>query len=113
MMAGSRKKPGVAFWATVVAVVLAVAYPLSFGPACWILDSSNLDDGSVVGVTYRPLFLLAEVNDGGVVANLIFSYSRLLAGDFWCYDAETGHFERFKGNIGYLDHELGAPEFWR
>jgi hypothetical protein len=28
-----RKKPGVAFWATVVVVVLLVAYPLSFGPA--------------------------------------------------------------------------------
>jgi hypothetical protein len=29
-----RKKPGVAFWATVV-VVVALAYPLSFGPAVW------------------------------------------------------------------------------
>ena len=28
-----RKKPGVAFWATVVVVVVLVAYPLSFGPA--------------------------------------------------------------------------------
>jgi hypothetical protein len=32
----SRKKPGLAFWATVVVVVVLVAYPLSFGPACWI-----------------------------------------------------------------------------
>jgi hypothetical protein len=31
----SRKKPGVAFWATVVLVVALMAYPLSFGPACW------------------------------------------------------------------------------
>jgi hypothetical protein len=30
-----RKKPGVAFWATVVVAVALVAYPLSFGPACW------------------------------------------------------------------------------
>jgi hypothetical protein len=30
-----RKKPGVAFWSTVVVVVVLVAYPLSFGPACW------------------------------------------------------------------------------
>jgi hypothetical protein len=29
-----RKKPGVAFWATVAAIVL-VLYPLSYGPACW------------------------------------------------------------------------------
>jgi hypothetical protein len=33
-----RKKPGVAFWATVALVVVLVAYPLSFGPACWIWD---------------------------------------------------------------------------
>jgi hypothetical protein len=30
-----RKPPGAAFWATVVVVVALVAYPLSFGPACW------------------------------------------------------------------------------
>jgi hypothetical protein len=29
-----RKKPGVALWATVVVVVLAL-YVLSYGPACW------------------------------------------------------------------------------
>jgi hypothetical protein len=31
------KKPGVAFWATAVVVVL-LAYPLSQGPAGWIVD---------------------------------------------------------------------------
>jgi hypothetical protein len=31
----SRKKPGVAFWTTVKVVAVLVAYPLSFGPACW------------------------------------------------------------------------------
>jgi hypothetical protein len=30
------KKPGVAFWATVVVVVVLIGYPLSFGPACWL-----------------------------------------------------------------------------
>jgi hypothetical protein len=33
-MTSNRKKPGVAFWGTVVVVVM-LAYPLSFGPACW------------------------------------------------------------------------------
>ncbi len=37
-MTPSRKKPGVAFWATVVVVVGMVAYPLSFGPASWLLE---------------------------------------------------------------------------
>ncbi len=31
----SRKKAGVTFWATVV-VVVAVIYPLSWGPAVWL-----------------------------------------------------------------------------
>ena len=33
-----RKKPGVALGASVVLVVLLVAYPLSFGPALWLQD---------------------------------------------------------------------------
>src|SRR5258708_5452317 len=31
-----RKKPGVAFWASVVVAVVLLGYPLSFGPACWV-----------------------------------------------------------------------------
>ena len=31
----SPKKPGVAFWASVIAVV-ALLYAISFGPACWL-----------------------------------------------------------------------------
>jgi hypothetical protein len=41
-----RKKTGVAFWATVV-LVAVLAYPLSFGPACWIAsrtESCNVSD---------------------------------------------------------------------
>ena len=34
-MTSDRKKPGVAFWASVV-LVAVLAYPLSIGPACWI-----------------------------------------------------------------------------
>jgi hypothetical protein len=36
-----QKKPGVAFWATVVVVVVLVAYPLSLGPACWLTAYSH------------------------------------------------------------------------
>ena len=36
-----RKESGVAFWATVVVVVVLVAYPLSFGPACWITSRAG------------------------------------------------------------------------
>ena len=34
----SRKKPGVAFWATVVAVVV-LAYYLSLGPVFWLVNT--------------------------------------------------------------------------
>ena len=36
-----RKKPGVAFWAT-VALVVVLAYPLSFGPCAWIVDAAHM-----------------------------------------------------------------------
>jgi hypothetical protein len=38
-MTTDPKKPGVAFWATVVVVVALVAYPLSYGPAYWLADN--------------------------------------------------------------------------
>lgn len=40
-MTSDRKKPGVAFWATVAVVVVLMTYPLSFGPACWIASRSE------------------------------------------------------------------------
>ena len=33
-----RKKPTAGFWITVAMVAVLVAYPLSFGPACWWLS---------------------------------------------------------------------------
>jgi hypothetical protein len=41
-----RKKPGVAFWATVLLVALLDVYTLSFGPACWWFTTATMpDDG--------------------------------------------------------------------
>ncbi|HEY3966978.1 MAG TPA: hypothetical protein VGM05_20615 [Planctomycetaceae bacterium] len=49
-----RKKPGAAFWSTVVVAVVLVGYPLSFGPACWI--SSRMNSGAeLVHFCYRPI----------------------------------------------------------
>jgi hypothetical protein len=39
-MRSDRKKPDVAFWVTVV-VVVVLALPISFGPACWITSRMN------------------------------------------------------------------------
>jgi hypothetical protein len=53
-MTPDRKKPGVAFWATVVVVVVLLAYPLSFGPACWLGDRNVIPE-FVLRFAYRPL----------------------------------------------------------
>src|SRR5262245_50887509 len=53
MTDAQNKRPGVAFWATVVAVVVLV-YPLSFGPACWITSRADCGKG-LLPVVYRPI----------------------------------------------------------
>jgi hypothetical protein len=53
-MTSDRKKPGVAFWVTVVVVVTLVAYPLSFGPACWITSRLNFG-GQAIPHVYAPI----------------------------------------------------------
>jgi hypothetical protein len=56
-MNSDRKKPSVAFWAIVVVVVFLVAYPLSFGPACWWVSRSadpELVSWSVLGAAPEP-----------------------------------------------------------
>jgi hypothetical protein len=52
----SRKKPGVAFWATVI-VVVVLAYPLSFGPAMWLGSRDLLPTwlGEIGDYFYAPL----------------------------------------------------------
>ena len=49
-----RKKPGVAFWATVLVVVVLVAYPLTFGPACWLTHRGYVNS-TTSGRLYRPI----------------------------------------------------------
>jgi hypothetical protein len=49
-----RKKPGVAFWATVIVVAL-LAYPLSFGPACWAYKWGFLGKVRLRSI-YAPVF---------------------------------------------------------
>jgi hypothetical protein len=65
----SRKNPGVAFWATVVVVVVLVAYPLSFGPACWWLSPPRIEGPFMISTSdaephaprmYWPFGLLVE-----------------------------------------------------
>jgi hypothetical protein len=59
----SPRKPTAGFWSTVAVNVVLVAYPLSFGPACWWFADSELDGGVVVNTAptvYWPIGWLAE-----------------------------------------------------
>jgi hypothetical protein len=71
-----RKKPGVAFWTTMVVVILLIGYPLSFGPACWI--ASRIWVGRLL-VPYRPIVwaLDHDVIEFGLASN----YANLLAAE--------------------------------
>jgi len=57
-MTPDRKKPGLAFWATVV-VVVALLYPISFGPACWI-NRGTAVGGKAIWTVYYPMLWAAN-----------------------------------------------------
>lgn len=72
-----QKKPGFGFWATVVATVL-VLYPLSFGPACWIV-SRYVGMSEVLSIVYRPLVCVVVEFPDSTTATLIRRYASWMA----------------------------------
>jgi hypothetical protein len=78
-----RKRPGVVFWATVVVVCL-LAYPLSFGPACWI--TSRLDRGAdLVPVAYRPFTWAMSPQSDTTIDSVINWYAEVGAAENWAW----------------------------
>lgn len=59
-MSEDRKKPDVAFWATVTLVVVLVAYPLSWGPACRLAFHERCPSWAktVYDNFYEPIFVM-------------------------------------------------------
>jgi hypothetical protein len=49
-----ERKPRTWFWTTIVALAIVVAYPLSFGSACWATSRLNLN-ANWVNVPYQPI----------------------------------------------------------
>ena len=78
-MSSDRKKPGVAFWATVVVVVVLVAYPLSFGPIL-AYYRSGLAGGRIrpVMAAHQPL-LVVRRQGPEPIRGLLESYAQLCA----------------------------------
>jgi hypothetical protein len=62
----SRKKPGVAFWATVVVVAVLVAYPLSMGPIAYLASHQLLPEWSrpPLQAIYSPMPFVIKVCGG-------------------------------------------------
>jgi hypothetical protein len=53
-MTPDRTKPGLAFYATIILLVVLVLYPLSFGPACWISSRTTLGR-ETIKAAYFPI----------------------------------------------------------
>ncbi len=81
-----RKKPGVAFYATVMLVVV-LSYVASFGPACWITSRANVGN-RVVSVVYRPLLMLADTGIAGVDGALLW-YAYVGSPDEWAWASDN------------------------
>ncbi|MGE5194176.1 MAG: hypothetical protein ACM3U2_16895 [Deltaproteobacteria bacterium] len=75
-----RKKPGVAFWITVV-VVAGSIYVAGFGPACW--TSSRVPQSStsweMTDFFYSPILRAWWHGDQGAIGNVISWYANLAA----------------------------------
>jgi hypothetical protein len=80
-MSEDRKKPGVAFWATVLVVVMLL-YPLSFGPACWITTHAGVG-ASVVSTAYQPLLQVTFYGRRSPAAQMLRGYAFLFAAPGW------------------------------
>jgi hypothetical protein len=81
----ASKKPGVAFWAIVV-VVVVLLYVASFGPACWI--TSRLDRGAdLVPVVYRPLTWAMSPDSETTFNRVSMWYAKIGAPENWVWGA--------------------------
>jgi len=53
------EKPTFGFWVTIALVTVLVAYPLSFGPACWLVSCDGLPRLGTARF-YRPIVCIAN-----------------------------------------------------
>ena len=106
----SRKKPGVAFWATVALVAVLMGYPLSFGPWCWIASRTATHRRDAPSF-YRPISMFADLTTAGTT--MIAWYGGLLVAEGWdlYYDGNTwGVFDvEASGNPLGIELRLPSP----
>jgi hypothetical protein len=56
IMSDGRKKPSVAFWASVAVVVVLIGYPLSIGPAVWLTGRKYAKESTVTSFYWPVLW---------------------------------------------------------
>jgi hypothetical protein len=101
-----RKKPGVAFWAT-VGLVVVLLYVASFGPACWAFRR-NMTPGTLIFVAkcYRPL-VIARRDAPTPIATSLTWWASLLAPPIsvtWDGSAISGYQQKLFSVTEYLDY---------
>ena len=107
-----HKKPGVAFWATVVVVVALVTYPLSFGPACWV--TSRINRGAdLVPVVYRPLTWAMSPKSETAINRVSKSYAKTGAPENWYLVATFDYEPFYNGNPDAFFREPSFFVGWR
>ncbi len=82
-----RKKPTAGFWITVAVVAVLVAYPLSFGPACWITSRCSIQ-GDWLLVVYRPMLWLLK-NGPDFLFYALSWYSLVGVADGWGWEIDN------------------------
>ena len=89
------KKPGVTFWAAVFAAVALVAYPLSFGPACW-LASRHVAFVGLLPRVYRPIICVWD-HSPRFVGEFLGWYTSVGAPDWYrCGKGEASNWARVR-----------------
>jgi len=93
-MISSRKTPGVAFWATVAVVMGLVAYPLSFGPACWWASRTSPKGEWNIPAFYRPIVRTMSASNG--LCDFMEWWTIIGAASNWVWvDRHDGHGPRW------------------
>lgn len=76
-------------WAkwTAVGLVVLLAYPVGFGPACWISSRTGCGAG-LVAFVYQPVIrIIFEPAAPDSVVNAIVNYAELLSAPGWMFSA--------------------------
>jgi hypothetical protein len=77
----SPRKPTAGFWITVALVAVLVAYPLSFGPACWATSRTNCSV-DILETFYQPI-LREAFSETEWIAICVRWYAGLAAAPNW------------------------------